>query len=305
MELARNIRKYANYVFDKDSFDFDRQLGKASKRSLLTAAQIRGQYRPPAIMIHGIMKRSGTVYTGELLGLHPNLFQHPNQIWEIPFLPLTGSIQELQEEFFLKYENNRGRIGENDFLPIFGASFIAYLYSMVPEDKRLLAKMPGVQYIDYFHTVFPGENLLLLVRDGRDVVTSTIKTWPQLMFADVCRRWDRSAKMILDFEKHHAGTRGYWLGRFEDAVMEPEVFVREVCARFSIDELVFPFERIDSLPVLGSSTAKETSKSWIEKPNGFNPIGRWHAWSSKKKRTFKRIAGQALIDLGYCSDLDW
>lgn len=305
MEFVRNIRKYASYVFDNDAFDYGRQMGEVSKKSLLTAQQIRGHDRPPAIMIHGIMKRSGTVYTGELLGLHPELFQHPNQIWEVPFLPLTGSILDLQNEFFLAYENNQGRVGENDFLPLFGASFIAYLYSMVPEDKRLLAKMPGVQYLDYFHTVFPNENLLLLVRDGRDVVTSTIKTWPQLRFADVCRRWHRSAKMTLNFEKHHARTRGYWLGRFEDAVTEPAAFVRKACVQFCIDEMDYPFDKIDSLPLLGSSTAKEKSRSWIKKPNGFNPIGRWHAWSSWKRRTFKRIAGQSLIDLGYCSDLDW
>ena len=305
MELASIIRKYANYVFERDPFRIDRLSGDVSAQAFLAARQIRGPNRPSSIMIHGITKRSGTVFTGELLGLHPEVFQHPNRIWEIPFLPLSKSIVELQEQFFLGYEGNLGRISENDFLPLFGSSFVAYLYSMVPDGKRLLAKMPGVQYLDYFPSVFPSECLLVLVRDGRDVVTSTIKTWPQLRFSDVCRRWDRSAKMILHFDKLHGGAQWYWLGKFEDAVREPAVFVSQVCNQFGLDVRDYPFDQIESLPVLGSSTAKERSRSWIKRPEGFNPIGRWHDWNRWQKRTFKRIAGNSLLKLGYCSNLDW
>ena len=39
--------------------------------------------------------------------------------------------------------------------------------------------------IQQFYDVFPHEQLLVLVRDGRDLLQSTLKTWPQLRF----RRW--------------------------------------------------------------------------------------------------------------------
>ncbi len=35
------------------------------------------------------------------------------------------------------------------------------------------------------------------------------------------------------------------------------------------------------------------------------PVGHWQHWSWWKRYTFKRIAGQALMDLGYCESLDW
>lgn len=305
MELKNNIRKYYRYVFKNDGFAPRTIRGEISAHAFETARTIRGANRPPSIIIHGIMKRSGTVYTGELLGLHPEIHQHPNLIWETPFLALTGDMKRIQKDFFLLYQQNIGKIGENDFLPIFGSSFIAYLYGMVPEDKRMLLKVPGVEYLDYFYDVFPNENLLLLTRDGRDLVASTIKTWPQLRFADVCRRWANSANIILRFRDTHKDQPGYWLARYEDSVKNPETFVREACARFNLDVNQYPFDKMNNLPVIGSSTTRKQGDTWMKKTTGFNPIGRWQQWSAWKKMTFKRIAGQALIELGYCENLDW
>lgn len=305
MELKNNIRKYYRYVFKNDGFAPRAQRGEISSHAFQTAKFIRGENRPPSIVVHGIMKRSGTVFTGELLGLHPDIYQHPNLIWETPFLALTGDIKKIQKEFFLLYQQNIGKIGENDFLPLFGSSFIAYLYSLVPEDKRMLLKVPGVEYLDYFYDVFPNENLLLLIRDGRDLVASTIKTWPQLRFVDVCHRWANSANIILRFVESCKDQTGYWLARYEDAVNNPEVFVREACAKFGLDPNAYPFDKMNNLPVIGSSTTRKQGDTWMKKTKTFNPIGRWQQWSVWKKMTFKRIAGDPLIKLGYCDNLDW
>jgi len=142
-------------------------------------------------------------------------------------------------------------------------------------------------------------------RDGRDLVTSTIKTWPQLRFIDVCRRWANSARMVMRFEQANEDRPGYLLARFEDAVHEPEKFVRAACSAFDVDPNSFPYDKIADLPVIGSSTAKKPGRSWMKPSTSFNPIGRWQTWSPLRKRAFKRIAGQALIDLGYATDNDW
>lgn len=306
-DLFDGIRKYTNYVFDTQCFDPNFDTVEITPHALDTARRIRGVDRGAAIIIHGIMPRSGTVYVGDLLGLHPDLALTPNKVWEIPFLKLTGDILRVQEEFFRSYKNNRGKIGEADFLPLFGGSFIAYLHSFAPEEKRMVLKMPGVQYLNYFFSVFPHESLLVLVRDGRDVVHSTVKTWPGLRFSDVCRRWNRSARMILAAQECYAGRQGYWMARFEDAVRDPRAFVKEACINLGLDEDKFPYEKIEAIPVQGSSSLIKEGKTryWVKKPTGFNPIGRWEQWSTGKKRTFKRIAGPALIDLGYCDSLDW
>jgi hypothetical protein len=89
MSLLGDIRKYIDYVFDTRSFTprFDPEAVSADARH--AARAIRGTERGPAIIIHGIMPRAGTVYVGELLRRHPDLTAYPNRIWEAPFLQLS------------------------------------------------------------------------------------------------------------------------------------------------------------------------------------------------------------------------
>jgi hypothetical protein len=172
----------------------------------------------------------------------------------------------------------------------------------------MLLKAPVSEYLPYFYTAFPFENLLVLMRDGRDVVTSTIKTWPQSSFLDVCRRWNYSARLILQCNQKFSGRSNYYYARYEDASKSSEEFVRAVCRQFGLDENRYPFDKIEALPLYGSSTeraGKEVSWSPMEKPKEFQSIGRWESWSASQKRAFKKIAGQTLIDLGYCADLNW
>jgi protein-tyrosine sulfotransferase len=309
MGPSTDLKKYIEYVFDTQSFTPIFDEGGISDHALQTARIVRGEERAPALIIHGIMPRSGTVYVGDLLRLHPDLYAYPRHLFEVPFLQVSEDILGVQDRFFLGHRHNIGKLGERDFLPLFASSFIAYLYSSVPEGQRMLLKVPGVRYLSRFYSAFPYENLLVLVRDGRDVVQSTVKTWPQLRFSFVCRRWKRSAEMVLECHKHYsAKPRGYWLARFEDVVRDPAAFVREACEQFDLDESRYPFEKIRQIPIRGSSsTPKQGKVVWdaVDKPKGFDPVGRWQRWSAAKRRTLKRIAGQALLDLGYCENLDW
>jgi protein-tyrosine sulfotransferase len=309
LSFTDNAKKYIDYVFDTKSFSPTFDTSGISDHAFESARQIRGDGRPPAVILHGIMPRSGTVYVGDLLRLHPDFEAFPYRLWEVPFLQLTGDMVDLQKSFLLAHRHNIGKVGENEFLPLFGAAFIAYLYSGIADDRRMLLKVPSVQYLDRFFAVFPYEHLLILTRDGRDVVQSTIKTWPQLRFSFVCRRWKRSARMVLECHKRFSEKpEGYWLARFEDAVRDPAAFVRTACERFGLEESRYPYDKINTIPLQGSSTAKRQGEvSWVAtpKPQGFKPTGRWQQWSAGKKRTFKRIAGQELVDLGYCDDQNW
>ncbi len=321
LSLRDDVRKYLGYAFDRRSFvpEFDEQ--PLTQHALEAAEAIRERGHGSTIIVHGIMPRSGTVYVGELLRRHPAVHAYPNRLWEMPFLQQTYHILRMQRDFFRTYEQNIGKIGDHDFLPLFGSAFIAYLRSFAPEGQRLLLKVPGVHHLDRFFTVFPYEHLLVLVRDGRDVVHSTRKTWPQITFGMASRRWKRSARMVLAFHERYRirSTTGasaacppppgaYWLARFEDAVHDPAGFVREACRHFDLDEAAYPFDEADDLPVRGSTTLKRQGPvDWapVKKPAGFKPIAHWRDWSWWQKWRFKHIAGQELIDLGYAEDFKW
>jgi protein-tyrosine sulfotransferase len=315
----RSIRKIKSLIgkmlglsgLDEHGFDLDIPALKISEHALRVAKAIRGEGRPPAIIIHGVMPRSGTVYTGELLRLHPALHAYPNDIWEIPFLELTGDALRMQKRFFMAYKQNKDKVGDHDFLPLFGAALIAYLYSFIPEGKRMLLKVPDVQYLQHFYAVFPYENPLLLMRDGRDVVNSTINSWPDRRFDEVCSLWDRSARMMLAFEgRYSRNSYPYLSVKYEDVVKDPDGFAKRACDIYGLDYGAYPGEKIKELPVRGSSSTvgkagAQTAWNPVDKPKNFNPVGRWNDWPENRKGTFKRVAGQTLMNTGYCASLDW
>lgn len=310
MSFRHNVTKYLAYTLDARGFDPNEAVIPPSAPALEAARRARGLDRGPAILIHGIMPRSGTVYVGELLRLHPELHAYPYEIWELPLLQQTDHLLDLQAQFFEGYDHNAGKIGEHDFLPLFGAALIAYLHTGAAPGKRMLAKVPSVEHLMAFDAMFPHEHLLLLTRDGRDVVDSTLRTWPTLRFWMACLHWRRAAAMALAFQRRHQDrTQGYWFARFEDAVADPPGFVSTACERFGLDPHGFPFAAIADVKVIGSSKLSAGAQvSWDDhrpKPARFSPIGYWQRWNASRKWLFKRIAGQALIDLGYAQDMNW
>lgn len=305
-----DFNKYLNYFFETRGFTANTDVGLISESALEAAATARGIGRGPALIIHGIMPRSGTVYVGELLRRHPQLYAYPNHLWELPALSLTADVRRLQQKFLLGYKPNIGKLEDDDFLPLFGAAIMAFLNGQVPPTQRVLSKMPNVQYLGHFFSMFPHENLLILTRDGRDVVHSTLRTWRHLNFIQVCLRWNRSARSILSTleQFRRCGRSGYWVGRYENALTAPEDFVREACRQFQLNEDCYPFAEIDKIRVIGSSKLESQDKVlWrhLKRPQNFRPIEYWKDWSPLRKKIFKVIAGQSLLDLGYCHDHDW
>jgi protein-tyrosine sulfotransferase len=310
MDYLYNLRKYLDYFFETKGFTSLDEPPSFSGQAQQAALFARGNGRRPAIFIQGIMPRSGTVYAGELIRLHPSIYAYPNQIWEFPALTLTDDLIRLQKKFLLSYRFNQDKFEKSDFVMLFGAAFMAYLHQSIPMDQRLLIKMPSVQYLNYFPAMFPYENLLILVRDGRDLVHSTLRTWKQLNFLQVCLRWNRSARIVLTTVKQleSCGGAGYWLAKYEDALETPEEFISEACRRFSLDESDYPYERIQSIRVIGSSKLEKKGEvRWrhLDRPKDFRPLEYWKKWSPFRKVIFKAIAGKSLMELGYCQDLSW
>jgi len=180
-----------------DAFSMHHDIAKLSSNAVNVAALIRGNNRKPAIILHVVMPRSGTVYIGEVLSLHPDLHAYTNRIWEISLLLTIGEMIRVHKLFFKNYKQNIWKIGENDLLPLFGSSFIGYLHSFTNLKKQILLKVPNIQYLSYFFTLFPHEYLILALRDGRDIVNSTVKTRSERDFSVICRLWNDSMKTVL------------------------------------------------------------------------------------------------------------
>lgn len=305
-----DVRKYFDYFFERRGFTVDTEAGSVSDMAREAVVYARGRERGPALLLHGIMPRCGSVYVGELLRKHPDLYAYPHHLWEIPALQLTPELHRLQRAFVNAYRMNRGSLEDNDFHALFGGALMALIHSATPPEQRAMVKMPSVQYLNHFSSMFPNEHLLVLVRDGRDVVASTLRTWRHLNFVQVCLRWNRSARIVLENCSIMGSARrtGYMLCRFEDAISDPEGFLRATLPCFDLDPERYPYEMIGEIPVIGSSQLAAGTVSWrtfIKAPKGFRPRGYWREWSTLKKLIFKAIAGRSLVALGYSEDLSW
>ena len=282
-----------------------------SEAAARAARQVRspGRERGPAIMIHGLTARTGTNYIWFLLQLHPDVVGC-TQSREFFFLQRSHDAVNLQK----RYDDTDKAIkspfqAAGDVLALLGASTLAYLHSFDETGKRLLLKVPNVRYLHYFPTAFANEHLLVLMRDGRDVVASYRESWPHIPFHVVCTDWADAVKVALDFQKMIGATFPSQVVRYEDAVADPEGFVKKVCPPLGLDVALYPFEKIREVPVLGSCEVKNGEKwKWQvaeQKPKDFSPVGRWKKWSDEDKATFKRLAGESLIAAGYEANNDW
>ena len=258
-------------------------------------------YRNP-IFLHSIMPRAGSVFVGNIISLHPDISAYPNEIWESPFLESMDHINGFSDHFFSSYANNRDSIGRDDFFVIFAASYQRYLYDATPKDKVLFVKEPRTRFLPYFYEAFPDANLTLLVRDGRDLVNSTVESWPHFGFEEVCHRWAKCARICLDFMKKYENSDRFILVKFEEVSEKPESFVESMCKKFKVDFDKYPIDKLETIPIQGSSALQVAGNvSWdpVKKPPSFNPIGRWNNWTDYRKKTFDSIAGEELRRLGY------
>ena len=278
------------------------------------AAAIRGPDAPPAIFVHGVLPRSGTNFLADALALHPQVHAHPGRLWEFPLLYVAPGAEALQREFLSMFGRNAEVMGRFDLLAYLASGWLVALQKEAGP-QRLLLKSPHVQNLPLFRHIFPYDILLLCLRDGRDVIQSSLQTFGRWHlrskgFSELAREWRYATEAILAFEPGgghaHANTK---VVRYEELVEHTESVVRDALLHARLDPQAFDFDALRRLPVRGSSSlASEGDQRWAphDKPKDFQPVGRWRvAWSSREKRRFKAIAGTTLIRAGYVKDDRW
>jgi protein-tyrosine sulfotransferase len=285
-----------------------------SARLHAIAAAIRGPGAPPAIFVHGVLPRSGTNFLADALALHPHVHANPGRLWEFPLLYVAPGAEALQQEFLAMFPRNAEVMGRFDLLAYLSSGWLTALQKEAGQ-RRLLLKSPHVQNLPLFRHLFPDDILLLCLRDGRDVIQSSLSTfarWRLLSkgFAELAREWRYATEAILAFEPggEHANANAKVV-RYEALALDTEAVLHDVLRHAGLDPAVFDFDALRRLPVRGSSSlASQGDQRWAPhgKPKDFQPVGRWRqAWSSHKKRRFKALAGTALIQAGYAQDDRW
>lgn len=271
------------------------------------------------VFIIGILQRSGTNYLNNLLLLHPDVHS-PGLVWEDFFLApsehLEKYIEGLHERWNEKWRNAvESELGHNALLNHLGDGLISFMKAQFENRLhksetsvefqnpiRLVTATPVSRNIKSFFELFPKAAPIIIVRDGRAVVETGVKSfgWD---YEEAMHMWASSALRISEFcnNKNNAGR--YLLTRYEDLYINPEEEMHRILEFLGLDATRYDFHKAKNLGVMGSSDLKNDGESlhwkYVDKPSNFDPLSRASNWGHTLHKRFNWIAGTHMQELGY------
>lgn len=257
--------------------------------------------RPP-IFILSATPRSGTNFLWELLRRHPDCIPARSPLWEDYILKTSPHLFRFAQAAQRSWDPVWGSTEalRAELLRSLGDGVVSFL-STDPQ-RRVVTKSPTIANLDLFFRLFPDGHLLLLIRDGRDVAASGMKTFGWTL-QEAAAYWAWGAADIARFVAEHPND-AVKVVQFEDVVADTERALLDVLSFLDLDAGSYDLAELDRIPVRGSSTyfgPGRTDVNWdvVARPAGFSPIGRWRSWSDGDIAMFERFAGRELQRWGY------
>jgi len=257
------------------------------------------------IFILGISQRSGTNFLSNLIRKHPACGA-PKTIWEDYLVSYSDFLKLYTDSVYKRWKWRSGRADPSFEVALrksIGDGMIQFLSSGI-QGERLVTKTPEVRQIDNFFDFFPDARLLILVRDGRAVVESRVKTFGE-SYQAAMQKWSLAADTIRRFQETHSGRpEDYLIVKYEDLWSDVERELRRIFDFCELPADVYDFDEAANLPIRGSSVHHGEQRSdihWepVKKTNDFDPTERWSHWGRSLHEQFNAIAGDRMAGLDY------
>lgn len=196
----------------------------------------------------------------------------------------------------------------SEILSGFGDLMLSTIERMAPRTNGVLVlKTPRPEGIRNVRYLFPDSRILIVDRDGRDVVDSFLRSFNGYNFTGAVQLWRDGVRELeaacSDFSDSEKAQQ-FLRVKYENVFSGDSQTLLSLNSFFGFDEGTITPESIGALPLRGSSVVRsgDGSLSWdeIPRPNAYDPRGKWRKWSWYKRRKFKFIAGDELRKLGYC-----
>lgn len=256
------------------------------------------------IFILGILERSGTNFLQDLLLLHPDCGA-PAPIWE-DYLIAYADLLDRYVNFVYRLWEPAWGVDENhkdSLCKCIGNGIISFLSSRT-DKERLITKTPTVRSLRHVCRFFPEAHLIILIRDGRAVVESGVKSLGWDYEAGI-RSWAEAADTILSFEKEPQKSSSFksLIVRYEDLNTNIKGELLRIFKFLELDAEKYDFSAAESIPVRGSSEFRGGKKAvhWepVKRTAEFNPLLRWSHWDRGMHERFNWIAGEYMAEFGY------
>ena len=270
------------------------------------------------------MPRCGTNFLYNLLALHPECYigDAVQEDYLLTNADLLINYAQSAYRYWSSHWEVEKRIGPYEVLcRCLGDGLTSFLRLQAPAEdsskdpkddsenpsnlnqKRLITKTPEVRHLKYFFQLFPKAHLLILVRDGRSVTESGVKSayWG---YEKAMRYWAKAASDIDNFDDTmKEASNKYLIVRYEDLVEQTTEQLKKIFLFLGLSIETYNFKSAENLLVMGSSqlNRKKGNFDWerAQKPEDFNPLARHHHWSRKRHERFNWIAGDYLSRFGY------
>ncbi len=266
------------------------------------------------IFILGIGRRCGTNFLFQLLLLHPDC-RAGDVVREDFFLTHADILQQYTETVYRAWDKSwRQQFDAPDpLMKYLGDGLLSFLDAEALKDRpnghlttRLVTKTPDVANLPLFFKLFPNAKLLIMVRDGRAVVESSVKSFKR-SYDEVMHEWADAARMIQQLVKTEAECR-YLIVKYEDLQQNTAAEMQKILPFLNLDSAHYDFAAMNELPVFGSSqlvTEGNQKVHWEgNKFENFEPTKRWQHWDQQLHDRFNWIAGKELQQLGYVAQVE-
>jgi len=260
------------------------------------------------LLVLGITRRSGTNFLYDLICLHPDCAR-VEAIWEDFALAHADRLRDYASALAEAWHGDWDPDGEHRRALVrrLGEGVVRFLADRVaPREETpvryAVSKTPSVENLETLSD-FPGARAIVIVRDGRDVVESGMRSF-EWRFRDAARDWARAAERVAAARECEAP---FLLVRYEDLLADVAGELRRIFDYLELDAQRVDFAAAASLPVRGSSTfgVGDGGVHWspVDKTAEFQPVKRWTSWTRQRRERFLWLAGDRMRELGY-ADLE-
>lgn len=260
-----------------------------------------------AIFILSALNRSGTNYLSDIIQLDIRFSGVPG-IPEDYLLAYSSSLFDytLNTVKHWSHDHEEDRIAaQKNLMNCLGTALGNQLTRRVQNAESLVLKTPRPYGIRHIPSLFPGQKLIVIDRDGRDVVESFLKSFSGYTFMQVTRLWRDGIREINEFlacSHINQGVESIRV-RYEDLVNADERALEQISLFCGLDPAAVNQKTVLSLPLRGSSVIRgsEERLHWnpVPRPSGYDPRAKWLKWPVYKRFLFDRVAGKELRALGY------
>lgn len=156
--------------------------------------------------------------------------------------------------------------------------------------------------IDLYSRFWPFAKFIHIIRDGRDLVASHLKTVPEWGFTSI----DTAAfswQQVVEAARLRAPAERYKEVRYEDLITQPIETCKSMCTFLGVqfDEVMLRHETLSHS--LHENTWSHPSAATTSRPISQSPIGRFRKdLTHREIEQFESIAGATLIRHGYRLD---